>query len=418
MSSLAALGFVQVVSDALAVTRLEVLAFGIAMLMYVLLVSKRSSPQTEKAHQKVQQPDVEDPCSVKNTPAVETPRGTCKLPTKSSVDVAKYIIKIRKFASAKDLKSAESTFDELKDAGAELDRIIYKTMIDACVTCQNLKAAHLWMEQARQAGMIDAVCFNTIIKAHLLKNDLEKARTVLVKMQAAGMKPSPAISNELLHAVVKSDGNTDIVWRMIDEMMEVGLAPNKVTCSILWKGLNELSSDAEVHRTMDLLDSLREPMDDMLISSVVESSVRIGKAGLLAAKIKHLQDSNRVAIRSNHTCGSLIKAFGHAHDLPGVWRQWDAMRAQFVRPAGVTLSCMVEALISNDCSEDAFQLVEQLQTDAQCRGIVNAAIYGSILKGFAREKKLERVWDVYQEIDEKHPEISHAREIQACLMHT
>merc|ERR1719424_798156 len=66
---------------------------------------------------------------------------------------------------------------------------------------------------------------------------------------------------------------------------------------------------------------------------------------------------------------------------------------------------MVEALQNNACAEDAFDLVQQLQEDPQCQGAINSVIYCSILKGFARDKKLERVWDVYQEMQRRQVEM-------------
>merc|ERR1740130_2633631 len=74
------------------------------------------------------------------------------------------------------------------------------------------------------------------------------------------------------------------------------------------------------------------------------------------------------------------------------------MRSRLVKPTSITLGCMVEAVVNNGDTEGAFELLHQCQQDEQCRESVNAILYCSVLKGFAREKKLERVWDVYQEM--------------------
>jgi pentatricopeptide repeat protein len=67
---------------------------------------------------------------------------------------------------------------------------------------------------------------------------------------------------------------------------------------------------------------------------------------------------------------------------------------------------MIEALVNNGCTDDAYELIQQMQADSLCRDSLNAIIYCSCLKGFAREKKLCRVWEVYQEMEEKHIEMS------------
>jgi pentatricopeptide repeat protein len=67
---------------------------------------------------------------------------------------------------------------------------------------------------------------------------------------------------------------------------------------------------------------------------------------------------------------------------------------------------MVEAVVSNGDTEGAYELIHQMQDDEQCREVLNSVIYGSVLKGFAREKKMERVWSVYEEMNKMKIEFS------------
>jgi pentatricopeptide repeat protein len=67
---------------------------------------------------------------------------------------------------------------------------------------------------------------------------------------------------------------------------------------------------------------------------------------------------------------------------------------------------MVEAVVSNGDTEGAYELIHQMQEDEQCREVLNSVIYGSVLKGFAREKKMERVLAVYEEMNRMKIEFS------------
>merc|ERR1719487_980590 len=147
-------------------------------------------------------------------------------------------------------------------------------------------------------------------------------------------------------------------------------------------------------------------MDEVLLSSVVEACVRIGKPDLLESQLKQVQGSAPITINGAHTYGSLIKAYGHAKDIASVWRCWKEMRSRHIRPTSITIGCMVEAVVNNGDAEGAYELVHQMQDDDQCRESLNAVIYCSVLKGFAREKKLERVWQVYEEMSRKKLEVS------------
>jgi len=105
-----------------------------------------------------------------------------------------------------------------------------------------------------------------------------------------------------------------------------------------------------------------------------------------------------VVVTGAHTFGSLIKAYGVARDVDGAWRCWKEMRTRHITPTSITIGCMVEAVVSNGDPEGGFELIKQMQEDDQCREQVNAVIYCSVLKGFAHEKKMERVQDVWNDM--------------------
>merc|ERR1719163_657865 len=196
------------------------------------------------------------------------------------------------------------------------------------------------------------------------------------------------------------------VWGVVAEMQEANVKPNRVTCSILLKFLDEKSEDQHITQTMELINTLDETMDEVLLSSVVEACIRIGKPELLSATLQRLHGSSGVSLTGSHTFGSLIKAYSHAQDTDAVWRCWKEMRSRHVRPTSITIGCMVEAVVNSGDTEGAYELVHQLQDDDECRALLNSFIYCSVLKGFTREKKLERAWDVYQEMSRRKVDVS------------
>merc|ERR1719375_1848827 len=199
--------------------------------------------------------------------------------------------------------------------------------------------------------MADVVSFNILVKAYLQSGQFARGRALVAEMQKADVKP------------------------------------NHVTCSILLKCLHEKSEDQHIAQTMELISSMEEPMDEVLLSSVVEACVRIRKPDLLSAKLEQLKTSSGIPLTGSHTFGSLIKAYSHAHDTEGVWRCWREMRSRHIRPTSITIGCMVEAVVNSGDTEGAYELVHQLQDDDECRESLNSFIYCSVLKGFTREKK-------------------------------
>mmetsp|Transcript_11792 Transcript_11792/g.31144 ORF Transcript_11792/g.31144 Transcript_11792/m.31144 type:complete len:1117 (+) Transcript_11792:119-3469(+) len=326
----------------------------------------------------------------------------------SPSDVAKHIAMIRNCVASNNLAGAMSVFDTLQKSGTELNSVVYNTVLDACVECRDLSAAEAWMKVIKEAGLTDVVTYNTLIKAYLHEECFDKARALMEEMRGVGLQPNRVTFNELVNGLVTkgSAAQRAEIWGIVKEMKAAGVKPNQVTCSILLKSLNAHSSQESILDTMELITAMDEPMDEVLLSSVVEACVRIGKPDLLAEKLKQLQGSESFAVNGSHTFGSLIKAYGHARDINGVWRCWKEMRSRHIRPTSITLGCMVEAVVSNGDTEGAYELIHQMQEDERCRDALNAVIYCSVLKGFTREKKMQRVWAVYDEMTARKVELS------------
>merc|ERR1719420_1332955 len=142
---------------------------------------------------------------------------------------------------------------------------------------------------------------------------------------------------------------------------------------------------------MAVVDAL-EDLDEILLSSIVEACVRVGRADLLATTLKRQRGENgpkgRVDLRNAHTYGSLIRGHGLINDLTGVWATWREMRAKHIVPTDITLGCMVEALVNNESPDAGYELIKEMEGDRQCHASVNAVTYCSVLKGFAHKKNM------------------------------
>merc|ERR1719301_420400 len=71
-----------------------------------------------------------------------------------------------------------------------------------------------------------------------------------------------------------------------------------------------------------------------------------------------------------------------------------------VQPTSVTLGCMVEALVANGRSSEAWGLVQKMWAGDGTRPLVNTVIYSSILKGFSHTKETDKVLALYEEMKE------------------
>merc|ERR1719446_1867545 len=74
------------------------------------------------------------------------------------------------------------------------------------------------------------------------------------------------------------------------------------------------------------------------------------------------------------------------------------MTSNNIQPTAVTLGCMVEALVSNRRTGDAWKLAQKMLREETTRPLVNTVIYSTIIKGFAYMKDIEQVMALYQKM--------------------
>merc|ERR1719159_596140 len=318
----------------------------------------------------------------------------------SAGDVNKHIAMIKAFSRDRNLQGAIDVFDRLKVSGASLNSMAYNSLLDACIQCNDSARALKLFEQMKADGFIDVVSFNITLKMYLRTNKHHEAELLLTQMREHGLNPNKITYNELINAKVEA-GDRHGVWELVTEMKKQGETPNSVTCSILLKALTERASKQDVKRTMDFVESMEDPMDEVLFSSVIEACLRVGQLDLLSEQMRKYAKQGGLVALSAPTYGSMIKAYGQAKDVERMWELWTEMEKRNVKPTAVTLGCMVDALVKNRCVEDAWDLIHSIRADPSRRSLVNNIIYSTVLKGFAMTKQNEKLFAVYAEIQEQ-----------------
>jgi len=325
-------------------------------------------------------------------------------------EVLQLIDKLGVVAKALDLVLAESASKgdaaTLKQAeqlgrtqGVKFTAATYQALIKGACKCGTEKEAQQFMIEAQTAGAADAATFSTYMKELLKKGNMPEVRKVMDTMRKTGLQPNTVSFNGLLGAAIAS--NPESAWNIFEEMKAFNVRPDNVTCSILLKSITPKSRACNFEKVMMVIDGLDGELDEVLLNSVVEASVRVGRADLLVPFLRKQRASKRIVIKGPHTYASIIRAYGYVQDIKGAWDTWHEMRRQHITPISVTLGCMVEALVTNGDIEGGYELIHETLDDEKTAPLVNAVMFGSIVKGFSHKKCFERVWEVYDEMVER-----------------
>jgi len=314
-----------------------------------------------------------------------------------SGDVGRQAKAIRMHGKEGNLTAAIAIFDSMKQQGKPTpNSLMYNSLLEACVQCTNLQTALQYFDEAKHLGLANVVSYNTVMKGYLALGDSQSAHQMLDEMTRLGLPASFVTYHALLNARVQA-GDVKSSWHLVDEMALAGLAPNAVTCSILLKAFATPAHANDLSRVMRLIESI-EVMDEVLFASVAEACIRTGRLDVLSERTRQYSEKGGLHGLTAPTYGSMIKAYGQAHDIDQVWILWEEMSKRQVRPTAITLGCMVEALVMNHCCDQAWQLVQKLAADESHKSLLNTVIYSTILKGFAMSKRPDRLMALYEEM--------------------
>jgi len=149
---------------------------------------------------------------------------------------------------------------------------------------------------------------------------------------------------------------------------------------------------------MNLVAELPGPIDEVLLSSMVEACVRIRRVDVLSKLLSQCKAEGKGLQLSAPSYGSLIKAYAQVGDVTRMWELWREMGQREVKPTAVTLGCMIDALVNNGRVKDGLELVNQVYDKEETRDLVNTVIYSTILKGFAKEQDIKGVFLIFTEM--------------------
>ncbi|OLP79066.1 Pentatricopeptide repeat-containing protein [Symbiodinium microadriaticum] len=301
----------------------------------------------------------------------------------SNAEMQRAVTTMKAYVKNKDLPNVTAVFNRLKKNGVVMRSQIYNCYLDACVQCHDIDAALSLFEEMKQLGFVDVVGNSdggeAVKHPPTSSGVLQKVsyNTVLKEMTSRGLAANKVTYNELLNAKVAARDRVGM-WSIVDQMLQAGLKANLITCSILLKSLTQHSAETDLARVLSLIDSVEEPIDEVLFSSIIEACIRIKRN--ISAPIY----------------GAMIKAFGEAGHLHQVRELWAQLQSHNVKPTAITIGCVVEALVINKQGEEAW--LQQAAIVNQGKSMINTVVYSTVLKGFAVSKRIDKVLAVYKEM--------------------
>lgn len=318
------------------------------------------------------------------------------------LDIQNYMSMIRAASRDRDVDKAFAVLEKLKASGAVVDNAAYNCVLDACVTARDMRRARQLMEQMRTINNLDIITYNTMLKGYCTQHDLNGAKELIAEMLKVGLKPNDVSYNCLINTAVCAD-NFPEAWRIIKLMEENDVAVDQYTISIMMKSLKKVRDPKDVAKALQLLDrtGLDVCSDEVMLNTVLETCIRHRELGRLQAIVTSFRSSGLRP--SVHTYGSLIKSCSTLKRVDWCRDLWEEMvLRRALTPNNIVLGCMLDALVCNDCLEEAVALLEKWRTTVP----PNTVMYSTIIKGFANRRQAARAMEMWKEMKEAKVEMN------------
>lgn len=254
--------------------------------------------------------------------------------------------------------------------------------------------------ELKRTGQADLSTFNIRLRFCTQRSEWKKALEVMMAMRSAGFTPSVSTFNDMFKTMQDRGGE---VWPMVEEMRRAGVKPNRVTCSILLKTPNARNV---VEKVLPLIGAMEEEIDDILLGSLIDNCIREEQRDVLSRLLHDHLEKDKREPQMWQSYGWLIRAYGYLKNIDKVWSSWHHLRTQHSDLSCVIVGSMVQALVVNGDTDGAHNLLRELLLDPQTKPLVNVISFGSILKGYAHQKRFHSAWSVYEDIKEHNMELS------------
>jgi len=156
------------------------------------------------------------------------------------------------------------------------------------VAAGQLEAAKALLLEFSSIGIADVVSYNRIMNGFSKQNYGGRAIALLNEMCQMGVKPNVVTFNTAMDAATRSLLVVD-AWKVLARMLEAGLAPDKITHTVLMKSLHCGATSEQLAVILELVQNATQGCD----SSVCAEMFRI-----VIEAIAHVNDLD-LAARAN-----------------------------------------------------------------------------------------------------------------------
>jgi pentatricopeptide repeat protein len=306
----------------------------------------------------------------------------------------------------------DKIFEDLKkNTQSKPNDVTINTALDILIKGGEIKRAWELFDNMKTLYDLepDKYSYSTIIKAlkyELDPSKLERAFGILeyLKNKTGTVSNDEIIFNCLIDVCLKLN-QMDKAEKVFREMKQIGIAPSKITYAIMIKGYGQIYNLEKAFETFDEMKVAGIPANEIIYGCLLNACVRCSNIDKLTTvyreMIAHELDMNIVLYTT------LIKAYTKVKNIKLALDVYETMlKDPKVSPNIVIhnamLDCCVECNDIQKMNEIYEKVKEKFLEDENNNPQPDLITYSTVIKGYARAKDMDKVFDIYQFLKSKN----------------
>lgn len=209
--------------------------------------------------------------------------------------------------------------------------------------------------------------------------------------------PTDPVFNCVLDAAVRARAYGE-AWDVLELLLKSQRRADKFFVSILTKSLEQKNLDRRwVRRGISLVDCFidqqREDVDEIVFNSLLNVLGHVGDMQKLQHTLAKMEEY-RVP-PSAVTYGTVVKAYGRAHDIDAVLKVWNDMRRRCLGVNPVTCGCVLDACVKCGHLDKAMSIFQEMRVQGLHK---NTVLYATLIKGLAKVRDLGGAIQLFREM--------------------
>ena len=300
----------------------------------------------------------------------------------------------------------DNIFDDIKkNSNLKNNLVTINSALDILIKAGEIKRAWSLFDSMKEEHNVepDKYSYSTIIKALKYDLDASKLERVFGIMEYLKVKSSTATNDEIIFNclldVCLRLNLMDKAERVFREMKEIGIVPSKITYGIMIKGYGQVYN---LEKAFELFEEMKRndlAPNEIIYGCLLNACVRCSNIEKVTEVYKEMRDNNIEMNIILYT--TLIKAYTKVKNLFLAYDVYNLMLSdEKVSPNIVIHNAMLDCCVEcEDVSKmnQIYELIkEKASEELDNQPQPDLITYSTVIKGYARAKNIEKVFDIYQ----------------------